>query len=198
MKVGDIELDTASRPPCASSLRSGGLEATPTTADLREISRIIPLPRWMLLVLGSVAVLGGFGWMLSALLGPWASVPIFAIVLLGLGGGALLLGVLKALPASPGRSAARDDAHTLLEARRARLMAALRAEEKPQTIADLAKTTGFFENVVVDTLVSMKAARVVEEELDLDTGAWTYALTETGSDEKKYLCLEDRQAQRSG
>jgi hypothetical protein len=144
----------------------------------------------------ALAIAGGLG----ALLIP--GVGFFGTVALGsmftLGGGLAFLGLRK-LARGAGAGAAASPpamlppARQQLMAERSRRMKAV-LDGGPSTFERIAAALRWTETAVLETLVYMKDAGVVVEDLDLDTGEWIYRLQDTDFGAAGPMTLADRQA----
>ncbi len=113
------------------------------------------------------------------------------------GGGVAFLGALKrksqleaaqALPPAP-------TASPVVLAERGRRVRVWLQERGQATFEDLTGALRWTEAALVETLMHMKEAGLIEEDLDLDTGQWVYRMqsaTETGT--AASLMLADRDA----
>ena len=80
-------------------------------------------------------------------------------------------------------------------AERARRVRSWLQERRQATFEELAQALRWTESALVETLMHMKQAGLVEEDLDLDTGQWVYRMqgaTETGT--AASLMLSERDA----
>ena len=144
----------------------------------------------------ALAIAGALG----ALLIP--GVGFFGTVALGsmftLGGGLAFLGLRK-LSRGSGSGAAAAAAPVLppsrqqLMAERSRRMTAV-LEGGPSTFERLTTALRWTETAVLETLVFMKEAGIVVEDLDLDTGEWIYRLQDNDFGTAGTMTLADRQA----
>jgi hypothetical protein len=145
----------------------------------------------------ALAIAGALG----ALLIP--GVGFFGTVALGsmftAGGGLAFLGLRKLAKGSPGGAAASTGPAMLPPSRqqlmteRARRMRAV-LERGPSTFERITATLRWTESAVLETLVFMKDAGVVIEDLDLDTGEWIYRLQDNDFGTTGTMTLADRQA----
>ncbi|MGH1347328.1 MAG: hypothetical protein ACRBN8_37550 [Nannocystales bacterium] len=170
---------------------------TQGTGDLRSWVEKSPLPPGGLLLGGvGLAMVGlGLGLALPLTLG---TATLFG-GMVTFGGGVAFLGALKrksqleaaqtqALPPAPTVSP------TVLAERGRRVQGWLQ-ERRQATFEELAQALRWTESALVETLLHMKQAGVVEEDLDLDTGQWVYRMqtaTETGT--AASLMLSERDA----
>lgn len=187
LTVGNIELDSG---------HSSGMTASPShgvSPQLKAFVAKLPMPAWLLLTVGSAALIGGIGWLVMGLTAATPVFPVFAPLIASLGGGLSVLGGIKLAQGGPSQTPASGSA-TVEAARRVRIIEALKKVDAPATIEDLIAATGFMEKVVLDTLMTMKEEQLVTEDLDLNTGEWKYVLSDS-SGGRKHLSLEDRRAQ---
>lgn len=126
-------------------------------------------------------------------------VGFFGTVALGsmftLGGGLAFLGMRK-LAASPPQTAlppALPPSKQALQIERSRRLRPV-LEAGPATFERIAGTLRWTETAVLETLVFMKEAGAVVEDLDLDTGEWIYRLQENDYGTAEGMTLEERRA----
>jgi hypothetical protein len=115
--------------------------------------------------------------------------------MLTLGGGLAILGGLKRVSSAmpPALPAPKGDPSLLAE--RGRRVRRLLAELGQSTFEQLLTRLRWVESALVQTLVAMKDAGQIVEDLDLDTGEWVYRL-QSGDEMGTHasMMLADRQA----
>lgn len=165
------------------------------SGDVRRWAERSPLP-------AGGMVLGGLGLAVVGLgLGLALPLSLATATLFGgmvtFGGGLAYLGGLKrkaevdttkALPPAPTVS-------PVVLAERARRVRAWLQQRRQATFEELAEALKWTESALVETLLHMKEAQVIEEDLDLDSGQWVYRMetaTETGT--AASLMLDERRA----
>lgn len=162
-------------------------------SDLRTWVDRSTLPAGALLA-GGLA-LGLTGLALSVLIG-WSGLGAVAIysTMITLGGGLTFLGLLKRKrPPPPALPAPRTSREVLSE--RARRVHAALAQQGEATFETLLRHLGWTEPALLETLVQMKEAGAIEEDLNLDSGEWIYrSRNDFGIGATGGLMLEDRQA----
>ncbi len=77
---------------------------------------------------------------------------------------------------SSGGATAADSANPVKRTRELRIEAMLSTEQSPVTIERIARGLGWTEGAVVDGLQGLVAKQRVVEDLDLESGDWTYAI----------------------
>ena len=174
--------------PSRSPLRGDG-------GDLRTWVDRSALPAGAL-VAGGLG-LGLSGLALAVLIG-WSGLGVAAIysAMITLGGGLTFLGLLKRKrPPPPALPAPRTSPEVLNE--RGRRVHAALAQLGDATFEALLRLLGWTESALLETLVQMKEAGVIEEDLNLDTGEWIYrSRNDLGMGAAGGLMLEDRQARQ--
>ena len=168
---------------------------TAGSGDLRSWVEKSPLPPGGLLLGGVGLALVGLGLGLALPLSIGTATLFGGMVTFG--GGVAFLGALKrksqieaanALPPAPTVS-------TALLTERARRIAGWLQDRRQATFEELTQALRWTESALVETLMHMKEAGAVEEDLDLDTGQWVYRMqsaTETGT--AASLMLSERDA----
>jgi len=165
--------------------------------DLRSWVEKSPLPPGGLLLGGLGLGLVGLGLGLALPLSLGTATLFGGMVTFG--GGVAFLGALKrksqleaaqaqALPPAPTVSPA-------VLAERGRRVRGWLQERRQATFEELTQALRWTESALVETLMHMKQAGVLEEDLDLDTGQWVYRMqsaTETGT--AASLMLSERDA----
>lgn len=163
--------------------------------DLRSWVEKSPLPPGGLLFGGIGLAMVGLGLGLALPLSMGTATLFGGMVTFG--GGVAFLGALKrksqidaaqALPPAPTVS-------PVVLAERGRRVRSWLQERGQATFEELTAALRWTESALVETLMHMKEAGVVEEDLDLDTGQWVYRMqgaTETGT--AASLMLSERDA----
>ena len=199
LKVGDIELDSATGISFAGSQSAGAdvvshslqtrVESAPSNqlAPTSDTMLGLPFPDWSARTywtLCTVAATAAFGLALVNLMVPFsllvtlmliAGVPPLAGVALGCGLVARRMGRL------PAKSTANVPDH-VMTLRTSKIAALLASAKEPVSVEWIAESLGWTETAVVTGLRSLVEADRVQEDLDVDSGHWTYVLADSDSD----------------
>lgn len=178
--------------------QGGGRDPAETAADLRGWARRAPLSAGTMIVAGlGLAGIGALGaWLIPV---GFAGTILFGSAFT-IGGGMTFLGISKAsskaqqaaLPPAPSTSV-----QVLTE--RARRVHAILDRGGGFTFEHLLAELKWTESALLETLVYMKDAGTLIEDLDLDSGQWIYQAQTSGyGGSPGSLTLADRQALRSG
>ncbi len=107
-------------------------------------------------------------------------------LLLAVAGVCALPGVLLLLYSTRPRGVFKP-ANAVRDARATRVAAYLSLRSASQTVAEIAHGLGWTEDAVVDGLAALREAGRIEEDLDLESGHWTYLLLPTDAGECRPL-----------
>lgn len=143
----------------------------------RDGLRLGPLsfPRWSARVYGAIAalcVVMSVGLLVTGVL---TEIPLLAMLAVNALIGAVAAALL-ARRAGKGTPVTRAPPSAITIERRTRLLTHLKAHGKPQTIEALQAALGWTEQALLPTLADLVQAERIDEDLDLESGHWTYAL----------------------
>lgn len=192
MKVGDMELSAhdgihfGSNPPQSSRPTSQPAISTtsktttwpggpPAATSSRPIWTVLPLPAYKILALffGLIALLFGIAayWAMEPLL----LVPSAAGFILSI---LMTLGIFFGNHSADAPSSNLDLSEVATE-RRMRLFLHLKQSNQPRTVESLRDDLGWTEEALLKALQGLLLQKRISEDLDLESGHWTYQLTDS-------------------
>ena len=156
----------------ATQNRSSAAHSAPTN-ELRLGP--LRLPRWSATTYAAIALLLAALSVALLVAGVVLEVPLFALAALNMFAGALGSALIaRQVRHSPAPS---TGVPTALEIeRRTRLLTHLKTLDAPRTVEALLSELGWTEQALLPTLADLVNAERIDEDLDLESGHWTYAL----------------------
>lgn len=215
LKVGDIVIEDgnisfggqSSTPAPPSQPARAPAPVPPRKSQLLENIAQMPFKVRPFVTTGSITFLLGLALLLAVSwsnlnAGPSGGLSLYfllvALPLVSIGGALFGFGMVKHLLSRPqAQAAAMTVDEQLFQARMAKLRPHLADASETNTVENLVKRSGMTERALVETLFLMKERKIVEEELNFDSGDWYYVLSDrAGSDERRPLALEERVQRR--
>lgn len=147
-----------------------------TTPTRRDGLRLGPVsfPHWSARTYMTAAALFGIMSIAVLVIGLLNELPVVAMLALNAMAGAVASGILAQRARTQPTPSVPPSAITI--ERRTRLLTHLQASGEPQTIEALQTSLGWTDEALLPTLADLVQAERIDEDLDMESGHWTYAL----------------------